>query len=46
MGIYIKVVLVEAHNSIGMVEWYYSLLQWVYQIIVIKLFGIDRDAVL
>jgi hypothetical protein len=46
MGIRTKAVLVEAHNSIGMVEQYHSLLQRVYQIIVVELPGIDRDAAL
>jgi hypothetical protein len=46
MGIRTKAVLVEAHNSIGMVERYHSPLRRVYQIIVIELPGIDRDAAL
>jgi hypothetical protein len=46
MGIRTKTVLVEAHNSIGMVEQYHSPLRRVYQIIVVELPGIDRDAAL
>ena len=46
MGIYTKAVLVKAYNSINIVKWYYSLLQRVYQIIVIKLPGINRDVAL
>ena len=46
MGIRTKAVLVEAHNSIGMVERYHSPLRRAYQIIVIELPGIDRDAAL
>ena len=46
IGIHTKAVLVEAYNSIGIVEQYYSLLQQVYQIIVVELLGIDRDAAL
>lgn len=41
-----KTVPVEAYNFISIVEQYYSLLQQVYQIIVIELSGIDRDTVL
>jgi hypothetical protein len=46
IGIRTKAVLVEAYNSISIIEWYYNLLQQVYQIIVIELPGIDRDIVL
>jgi hypothetical protein len=46
IGICTKAVLVEAYNSIGIVEQYYSLLQQVYQIIVVKLPRIDKDAAL
>ena len=46
MGIRTKTVLVEAHNSIGIVEQYHSPLQQVYQIIVVELPRIDRDAAL
>ena len=46
MGIRTKAVLVEAHNSIGMVERYHSPLRRVYQIIVVELPGIDRDVAL
>ena len=46
MGIYIKVVLVKAHNSIGIIKQYYSLLQQVSLIIAIELPKINRDVVL
>jgi hypothetical protein len=46
MGIRTKAVPVEAHNSIGMVERYHGPLRRVYQIIVVELPGIDRDAAL
>ena len=46
MGIHIKAVPVEAHNSIGMMERYHSLLRQVYQIIVVELPEIDRDVAL
>jgi hypothetical protein len=41
-----KVILVEIYNSISIIERYYSLLQQVYQIIVVELPGIDRDIAL
>jgi hypothetical protein len=46
VGIRTKAVPVEAHNSIGMVERYHGPLRRVYQIIVVELPGIDRDAAL
>jgi len=46
IGIRTKAVPVEAHNSIGMVERYHGPLRRVYQIIVVELPGIDRDAAL
>ena len=46
IGIYIKAVPVEAYNSIGMVERYYSPLRRVYQIIVVELPKINRDVAL
>jgi hypothetical protein len=46
MDICTKAVPVEAYNSIGIVEQYHSLLQRVYQIIVVKLSEIDRDTAL
>jgi len=46
MGIRTKAVPVEAHNSIGMVERYHGPLRRAYQIIVVELPGIDRDAAL
>jgi hypothetical protein len=46
MGIYTKAVPVEAYNTISIVEQYHSLLQQVYQIIVVKLSRINRDTAL
>jgi hypothetical protein len=46
MGIHMKVVLVEAHNSIGMVEWYHRRLQHAYQIITIEIPNINKDMAL
>ena len=46
MGINIKGVLVKAHNSINMVEQYHKLLQYIYQIITVKIPNIDKDITL
>jgi hypothetical protein len=46
IGIHTKAVLVEAHNSIGMVEQYYRPLQHAYQIITIEIPDIDKDIAL
>ena len=46
MGIRTKAVLVEAHNSIGMVERYYRPLQHAYQIITIEIPDINKDMAL
>jgi len=43
MGISIKGVLVEAHNSIRIVERYYSLLRRAYQIIMTKIPNINKE---
>jgi hypothetical protein len=41
-----KAVPVEAHNSIGMVEQYYRLLQHIYQIITVEISDINKDITL
>ena len=46
MSIRTKAVLVEAHNSIGMVEQYHRPLQCAYQIITIKIPDINKDMAL
>jgi hypothetical protein len=46
MGVGTKGVLVEAHNSIGMVERYHGLIRRVYQIIVSEILELDKDMVL
>ena len=46
IGIRTKAVLVEAHNSIGIVEQYHGLLQHAYQIITIKIPNINKDIAL
>jgi len=43
MGISIKGVLVKAHNSIRIVERYYSLLQQAYQIIMTEIPNINKE---
>ncbi len=48
MSINIKEVLVEAHNSIGLVECYHALLRYIYEILREELKGeqIDKEMVL
>jgi hypothetical protein len=46
MGTNIKGVLVKAHNSIGIVEQYYSPIWRAYQIITTEILNIDKDMVL
>ena len=46
LGIQTKAVLVKAHNSISIVERYHSPLRRIYQIISVKIPGIDRDMAL
>jgi hypothetical protein len=46
IGICMKAVLVEAHNSIGMVERYYRPLRRSYQIITVEIPDIDKDIAL
>jgi hypothetical protein len=46
MGISTKGVLIEAHNAIGIVEWYYGPLRRTYQIITIEISNIDKDIAL
>jgi len=43
MGISIKGVLVKAHNSIRIVECYYSPLQQAYQIIITEIPNINKE---
>ena len=44
MGIKIKIVPVEAHNSVGIVERYHGLVRRAYEIIATELPTIDKDA--
>jgi len=42
----VKIVFVEAYNSVGIVERYYSLIRRVYQIITNEVLSINKDVVL
>jgi hypothetical protein len=42
----VKIVPIEAYNSIGIVEHYYSLVQWAYLIIVAEIKGISKEITL
>jgi hypothetical protein len=46
IGIHTKVILVETYNFISIIEQYYSLLQQVYEMIVVELPKIDRNIIL
>jgi hypothetical protein len=46
IGIRTKAMPVKAHNSVGIVEQYHSLLQQIYQIIRVKLPRVDKDVIL
>ena len=46
MGITIKGILVKAYNLINMVKCYYRPLQYIYQIIIVKIPKIDKDIAL
>jgi hypothetical protein len=46
IGTKVKIVPIEAHYSIGIVECYYSLIQYTYLIIVAKVKGITKEIVL
>ena len=46
IGINIKGVPVKAYNSIGIIEQYYRPLQYIYQIITVKIPNIDKDIAL
>jgi len=46
LDIKIKIVLVEAYNSIGLVECYYGPLQYTYKIITAEICNINRDIAL
>jgi hypothetical protein len=46
MGIKVKIVPVEAHNSIGIVECYHGPIRYAYLIIITEIQGIDKDMVL
>jgi len=46
MGIKVKIVLIEAHNSVGIVERYYGLVRRTYLIIVAEIKGISKEIAL
>ena len=42
----IKIVLIEVYNSIGIIEHYYSLIQYTYNIITAEIPDINKEIVL
>jgi hypothetical protein len=45
MGTKIKIIPVEAHNFVGIIECYYGLIRRAYLIIMAKVNGINKDTV-
>jgi len=43
IGTKVKIVTIEAYNSIGIIKYYYSLVQWAYLIIVAEIKGICKE---
>jgi hypothetical protein len=46
MGIKVKIVPIEAHNSVGIVEYYYGPVRYAYLVISIEIQGISKDMAL
>ncbi len=46
MSIKVKIVPIEAYNSIGIIEYYYSPIWWAYLIIITEIPGINKDMAL
>jgi hypothetical protein len=46
MGTKVKIVPIEAHNSVGIVERYYGLVRRAYLIIVAEIKGISKEMAL
>jgi hypothetical protein len=46
MGTKVKITLIEAYNFIGIIEYYYGLIQYTYLIIMAKVNGINKDTIL
>ena len=46
MGIKVKIVLIEAYNSIRIIKYYYKLVQCAYLIIIAEIKGISKEIAL
>ena len=46
MGIKVKIVPIEVHNSIGIIEYYHGPIRYAYLIIITEIQDIDKDIVL
>jgi hypothetical protein len=46
MGIKVKIVSIEAYNSIGIIKRYYGLVRCAYLIIVVEIKGINKEIAL
>jgi len=45
-GTIIKIIPIEAHYLVGIVKWYYNIVQRAYKIIIAEINGINKDVVL
>jgi hypothetical protein len=46
MGTKVKIIPIEAYNSIGIIEYYYSLIQYTYLIIITEVNRINKGIIL
>jgi hypothetical protein len=46
MGTKVKIVPVEAYNSVGIIEYYYGLIRYTYLVITAEINGINKDTIL
>jgi hypothetical protein len=46
IGIKVKIVPIKVYYSIGIIKYYYSLIQYIYLIIIAKVKGIIKEIVL
>ena len=46
IGMKIKIISIEVYNSIGIIEYYYSLIRYTYNIIIAEIPDINKEIVL
>ena len=45
-GTKIKIIPIEAYYLVGIIEWYYNIVQWAYKIIIAEINRINKDIAL